>query len=341
MIGRVLVTGGAGFIGSALVRRLLDSRPGVSVVTLDALTYCGNPENLEAFAAHPRHRFVHGDVCDAGLVRGVVGEVDAVLHAAAESHVDRSIADASPFVRTNVVGTQTLLDAVRASGRAVRVVHVGTDEVYGALPLGDGAGRFTEESPLAPNSPYAASKAAADMLCRAAHRTHGVDVVVTRSANNMGPRQFPEKLVPLFVSRLLRGEKVPLYGDGLHVRDWVHVDDHADGVIAAMERGAAGGVYNISAGVEVSNLALTRAMLAALGLDESRIEHVADRPGHDRRYAADAVRARRELGWAATRSVWPGMLHETVAWYAANPGWTERALARGGARGAARGLTRG
>lgn len=320
----LLVTGGAGFIGSNVVRFVLRERPGWRVVNLDLLTYSGNPANLTGLEHEPRYRFVKGDVCDAGLVDGLVGGCDAIVHLAAESHVDRSIADARPFVVTNVLGTHVMLEAARKHRR--RLVFVSTDEVYGSLPL-ESPEKFTEESPIRPNSPYAASKAGADLLCRAAFETHGQDVVITRCANNLGPYQFPEKIIPLFATNLIEGRRVPVYGDGLNVRDWMHVDDHCEALLVVLEKGRAGEVYNIGAGVEKSNLDLTRDILRIMGKGEEWIEFVADRPGHDRRYALDTSKIERELGWRASRSDWPGALERTVRWYIDNPGWW-RALKR-------------
>jgi len=320
---RLLVTGGAGFIGSNLVRHLLRERPDVEITNLDALTYAGNLDNLADIAGDARHRLVEGDICDAGLVASLLPDCDAIVHLAAESHVDRSICDASPFIRTNVAGTQVLLDAaVRCGGR--RFLMVSTDEVYGSLPLGGTDLRFTEKSPLKPSSPYAASKTGADLLALSYHRTHGLDVVVTRCSNNFGPRQFPEKVIPLFVTNLLSGRKLPLYGDGLNVRDWIHVDDHCEALIRVLEAGRSGEVYNIGADNEHSNLDLTHRLLEIMGFGEEFIERVPDRPGHDRRYAMDSTRIGNELGWCATRSAWPEALEHTVRWYADNRHWWRR-----------------
>ncbi|HKG91394.1 MAG TPA: dTDP-glucose 4,6-dehydratase [Gemmatimonadaceae bacterium] len=341
----VLVTGGAGFIGARLVRWLLREVPDVHVVTLDALTYAGRRDRLagcdDARDADdlPRHRFVRGDVRDAALVaRLLAGErdadgplplPDAVVHLAAETHVDRSIIGPGEFVSTNVQGTQVLLDAARREldrrPRPFRFVHVSTDEVYGALEADEAP--FTEEHPLLPNSPYAASKAGADCLVRAYVRTYGLPCVVVRPSNSYGPYQFPEKLVPLMATRALRELPLPVYGDGLHVREWLHVDDTAQAIWAACVRGsAAGRVYNVGGGPAsaVANLALVRAVLAELGKPESLIRFVADRPGHDRRYALDVSRATAELGWAPRRTLAEG-LRETVRWYADHPEWWEGA----------------
>ena len=320
---RILVTGGAGFIGSNLVRLLLAERD-VEVVNLDLLTYAGNLENLADVQDHPRYRFVRADVCDPEAVRSALAGVDAVMHLAAESHVDRSIMGDAPFVRTNVLGTQTMLAAALAAGVG-RFLHCSTDEVYGELPWRDpdAAGpreRFTEETPLQPRSPYSASKAGSDHLALAYHRTHGLDVVVTRCSNNYGAYQFPEKLIPLCVTNALEDRSLPVYGDGLNVRDWIHVDDHCRGMLAALERGRAGRVYNFGGDAERTNLQVVRSILSSLGKDESLIQFVPDRAGHDRRYAVDSGRARAELGWAPRMGFERG-LAETVAWYRAHPEW--------------------
>jgi dTDP-glucose 4,6-dehydratase len=318
---RVLVTGGAGFIGSNFIRMLLSERPDWDVVNYDALTYAGNPANLADLADDPRYTFVHADVRDRPALTSALNGCDAVVHFAAESHVDRSINDSGPFVSTNVVGTQTLLDACRDVGCVERIVHIGTDEVYGSLPLERSGLRFTEDSPIRPNSPYAASKAAADLLALAYQRTFALPVVVTRSSNNLGPYQFPEKVIPLFITNLLDGKKVPLYGDGLNVRDWVHVLDHCQALLRVLEGGREGEVYNIGGRNERSNLELTRTVLGLLGVGDEMIEFVADRPGHDRRYAIDAAKIERELGWVPTRSAWPQALAETIEWYRAHETW--------------------
>jgi len=323
----LLVTGGAGFIGSNFVRMVLRDRPGVRVTNLDKLTYSGNLENLTEVENDPRYRFVKGDICDAQTVARLIDECDAVVHFAAESHVDRSIMDSRPFVDANVVGTQVLLDAVRrskAAGKDRRMVYVSTDEVYGSLPLDRPDLKFTEETPLQANSPYAASKAAADLLARAYHHTFGLDVLTTRCSNNFGPYQFPEKVIPLFVTNLIEGQPVPLYGDGKNVRDWLHVDDHCEAILAVLERGRSGEVYNIGGNNERSNLELTHMILKIMGKGPEMIRHVPDRPGHDRRYAIDASKIERELGWRPTRSAWPAALEATVRWYVEHPQWWRR-----------------
>ncbi|MGW3011816.1 dTDP-glucose 4,6-dehydratase [Streptomyces sp. NPDC001219] len=314
---RILITGGAGFIGSHFVRSLLDDRyagwEGARVTVLDKLTYAGNRASLPA--SHPRLTFVQGDVCDSALLREVLPGHDAVMHFAAESHVDRSITGAAEFFRTNVLGTQALLDAVQATG-VERVVHVSTDEVYGSIE----EGAWTEEWPLLPNTPYAASKAGSDLVARSYWRTHGVDVSVTRCSNNYGPYQHPEKLIPLFVTNLLEGRPVPLYGDGRNVREWMHVDDHCRALHLVLNNGRAGEVYNVGGGNERTNLALTERLLELCGADASMVRRVADRKGHDLRYALDETKIREELGYSPRISFDQG-LADTVAWYRDNPDW--------------------
>jgi dTDP-glucose 4,6-dehydratase len=319
----VLVTGGCGFIGTNLVRWLLANRPGWRIVNLDKLTYAGNPESLADLADHASYRFVRGDIANGPLVAELLAteRIEAVLHLAAESHVDRSILGPAVFVETNVAGTQVLLDAARAHGLA-RFVHVSTDEVYGSLGP---TGLFTETTPLAPSSPYSASKAASDLLALAYGHTFGLPVVVTRCSNNYGPYQFPEKLVPLMIANALRDEPLPVYGDGQNVRDWIHVEDHCAGLVAALERGKPGEVYNLGAGNERRNLDLVHLVLELLGKPTSLIRFVKDRPGHDRRYAIDPAKAARELDFAPARR-FEDALAATVAWYRENRGWWERVL---------------
>ncbi|WP_445527027.1 dTDP-glucose 4,6-dehydratase [Streptomyces cyslabdanicus] len=321
---RILVTGGAGFIGSEYVRRRLASDPAARITVLDALTYSGVEANLAPVADHPGYTFVRGDICDPDVVGQVMAGQDAVVHFAAESHVDRSIHGAGPFVRTNVTGTQVLLDAAHRH-RVGRFVHVSTDEVYGSI----GEGSWTEQSPLAPNSPYSASKAGSDLLALTYHRTHGLDVVVTRCTNNYGPHQFPEKVVPLFITRLLDGKKVPLYGDGRNVRDWLHVSDHCRGIDLVLHGGRAGEVYHIGGGTELTNHKLTGLLLDAVGADWYRVEHVADRKGHDLRYSLDDGKIREQLGYAPLTDLAEG-LATTVAWYRAHRAWWEPLRERAG-----------
>ncbi|MFI9050209.1 dTDP-glucose 4,6-dehydratase [Streptomyces sp. NPDC053427] len=329
---RILVTGGAGFIGSCFVRMLLgpdgpDGHPRPEAVTvLDALTYAGNRSSLAPVAADPRLEFVHGDIRDHGLARSLVAGHDAVVHFAAESHVDRSLSSATECVSTNVVGTQTLLDAA-LSRPSVTFLHVSTDEVYGSLAEGS----WSEDEPLQPSSPYAASKASSDLLALAYHRSHGLDVRLTRCSNNYGPYQFPEKVIPLFTTRLLDGGTVPLYGDGRHVRDWLHVEDHCRALLRVLADGRPGEVYNIGGGTELSNRRLTERLLTACGAGWERVEHVADRAGHDLRYSVDSRRIRAELGWAPRHAFDDG-LARTVAWYRDNRAWWEPLAARAAAR---------
>jgi dTDP-glucose 4,6-dehydratase len=317
----ILVTGGAGFIGSNFVRYLRRERPQLTVVNLDKLTYAGNLESLADLRTDPQHVFVHGDIGDAKLVDEILARhpVEAIVNLAAESHVDRSILGPGVFVETNVSGTQVLLHAAHRAG-VKRFVQVSTDEVYGSLGAD---GRFTEASAVSPSSPYSASKAAADLLALAYQRTFGLDVVVTRCSNNYGPYQFPEKLIPLMIANAIEERKLPVYGDGQHVRDWIHVEDHCGALLAALERGRPGEVYNIGSDNEWPNLQIVRNLLRILAKPESLIEYVKDRPGHDRRYAIDARKARSELGWAP-RIPFADGLERTVRWYVANRGWWDR-----------------
>ena len=315
---RIVVTGAAGFIGSNFVRRTLDARRDWRIIAFDALTYAGNLANLEGLEATGRYEFVHGDICDPEAVGALfaAGPVEALVNFAAESHVDRSIHGAADFVRTNVLGTQVLLDACRLHGVG-RFLQVSTDEVYGSLGA---EGFFTETTPLAPNSPYSASKAGGDLMVRAYEKTHGVPALVTRCSNNYGPYQFPEKVIPLFTTNLLEDKQVPLYGDGLNVRDWIHVWDHCDAIRAVLERGRIGEIYNIGGGCELTNVALTKALITALGKDESYIRRVPDRLAHDRRYAIDDTKIRTELGWTPQVSFETG-LRDTIQWYRENESW--------------------
>jgi len=322
---KLLLTGGAGFIGSNLVRHLLRERADWEVTNLDLLTYAGKLANLREVEDHPRHRFVHGDICHGPLVMELMEGKDAVLNLAAESHVDRSIEEAAPFIRTNVQGTHVLLDAAQQL-RTSRFLQVSTDEVYGELPWVDPEApshdrpKFTEKTHPSPRSPYAASKAAADLLALSYHTTHGLDVVIARGSNNYGPHQHPEKLVPLMVTHALEGKALPVYGDGLNVRDWIHVEDFCRGIVATLEKGRSGEVYNFGGAAERTNLKVVRGILGALDCPENLITFVEDRPGHDRRYAMDFTKATREMGWVPTRVFEEG-LAETVRWYVENRGW--------------------
>ncbi len=319
-MSKILVTGGAGFIGSNFVRLLLEGSEH-EIVNVDKLTYAGNLENLSDVEEHARYGFVRADIVDVEAMTAVFAEhrPEVVVHFAAESHVDRSVLDATEFVRTNVVGTQVLLDQSRHHG-VQRFVHVSTDEVYGSLGP---TGLFTEETPLQSNSPYSSSKAGSDLLVRAAVHTHGMDCVITRCSNNYGPFQFPEKLIPLMIANALEDKKLPVYGDGKNVRDWIHVIDHARGIQASMERGKAGEVYNFGGDAERENIDVVKQILGLVGKDESLIEYVTDRPGHDRRYAMDSRKAHKELGWQPEFTFEDG-LKATVDWYLANKSWWER-----------------
>jgi dTDP-glucose 4,6-dehydratase len=318
---RLLVTGGAGFIGSHYVRRVLGDAWGgprpERVVVLDKLTYAGNVANLAEVADEPRFTFVEGDILDRGLVDSLMAGADVVVHLAAESHVDRSILGAADFVMTNVVGTQTLLSSALLAG-IEKFVHVSTDEVYGSIA----AGSWDESQPLAPNSPYSASKASSDLIALAYQRTHQLPVCVTRCSNNYGPYQFPEKIIPLFLTNLMDGGTVPLYGDGRNVRDWLHVDDHCRGIHLVVAGGSTGEVYNIGGGTELSNRDLTAKLLEASGAAWERVVQVEDRKGHDLRYSVDTTKIRSELGYAPQVPFEQG-LAETVQWYASNRAWWE------------------
>jgi len=319
-----IVTGGAGFIGSNFLHMLAELRPDWKLVNLDALTYAGNLENLESLAARKGYSFVHGDITknedvEKAFAAAKGSERTLLVHFAAESHVDRSIQSGLPFVLTNVAGTQVLLDAARRHG-VQRFLHVSTDEVYGSLGA---TGAFREDTPLAPNSPYSASKTGSDLLVRAAHHTHGMDCVITRCSNNYGPYQFPEKFLPLMIANATEGKPIPVYGDGQQVRDWLYVRDHCEAILAALEKGKSGEVYNIGGNNEMKNLDLVKQVLGALGKPESLITYVKDRPGHDRRYAIDATKIRRELGWAP-RFTFAEALPLTIRWYQGNGAWLQR-----------------
>ncbi len=321
MIKTILVTGGAGFIGGNFVRLLLRERLDWTVVNLDKLTYAGNAESLADLRDDSRHVFVRGDITNVELVEHLLRNhgVEAIVNLAAESHVDRSILGPGIFIETNVSGTQVLLEAARHA-RVKRFVQVSTDEVYGSLGA---TGKFCETSPLKPSSPYSASKTAADLLALAYGHTFGMDVIVTRCSNNYGAYQFPEKLIPLMIANALEGRRLPVYGDGMQVRDWIHVEDHCRALLGALEKGSAGEVYNIGSDNEWSNIQIVTRLLEILGKPRELIEHVKDRPGHDRRYAIDAAKVRAELGWTP-RIAFSDGLAQTVDWYVQNRGWWER-----------------
>ncbi|KFN07845.1 dTDP-glucose 4,6-dehydratase [Paenibacillus macerans] len=317
---KLFVTGGAGFIGSNFVLYMLNQHPDYQIVNVDALTYAGNLENLKSVEGNPNHIFVKADITDAKTMDELIGQgVDVVVNFAAESHVDRSILEPDVFVKTNVLGTQVLLDAAKKHG-VKKYVQVSTDEVYGTL--GE-TGLFTEETPLAPNSPYSASKAGGDLLVRAYHETFGLPVNITRCSNNYGPYQFPEKLIPLMISKALADEVLPVYGDGLNVRDWLYVEDHCSAIDLVIHNGRNGEVYNIGGNNERTNLHIVRTILEQLGKPESLIKHVQDRPGHDRRYGIDPTKTMQELGWKPKHSFETG-IKETIRWYLDNKEWWTR-----------------
>jgi dTDP-glucose 4,6-dehydratase len=317
---KILVTGGAGFIGSNFILYLMKRHPDYEVINLDALTYAGNLENLESVQNHSKYTFVKADITDREKVESLFGQdIDAVVHFAAESHVDRSIMDPDIFVKTNILGTQVLLDAAKKFNVS-KFVHVSTDEVYGTL--GE-TGFFTETTPLAPNSPYSASKAGSDLLVRAYHETFGMNVNITRCSNNYGPFQFPEKLIPLMISHALQDKALPVYGDGLNVRDWLYVEDHCQAIDLVLHQGKSGEVYNIGGNNERTNLQIVRTILAELGKPESLITFVKDRPGHDRRYAIDAGKIRAELGWQPQYPFETG-IKKTIQWYLDHQDWWKR-----------------
>lgn len=318
---RFLVTGGAGFIGSNFVRRALENRTTSQIknlTVLDSLTYAGNLKNLESVLLDNRFVFVEGDIRDQQLVEDLVSNCDVVVHFAAESHVDRSIISSTEFLSTNVMGTQTLLEALRKNSEKI-FVHVSTDEVYGSIEKGS----WDETEPLRPNSPYAASKAASDLLALAYHKTYDLDIRVTRCSNNFGPFQFPEKVIPLFITNLLEGKKLPLYGDGENRRDWLHVDDHCHAIELVIEKGQKGNVYNIGGGEEISNIELATKILSEFDLGQNQISFVPDRLGHDRRYSVDWTKAHKELGYTPSRSL-SSDLAEVVDWYKTNRSWWSR-----------------
>lgn len=315
----ILVTGGSGFIGSNFIRHMLTTHADVAITNLDKLTYAGNPENLADVDRDPqRYHFVHGDIVDRQLMDSLLAETvfSAVINFAAESHVDRSILDSGPFVQTNIIGTQVLLDACRKAN-VPRYIQVSTDEVYGSLGP---TGAFTEDTPLAPNSPYSASKASADLLVRAYHHTFGFPGLITRCSNNYGPYQFPEKLLPLFISNAMQDQPLPVYGAGQNVRDWIHVLDHCRGIEAVWLHGQVGEVYNFGGEAEITNLELTHLLLDLLGKPRSLIRFVQDRPGHDLRYAMDITKVKRELAWTPLMNFADG-LKQTIEWYQSHPDW--------------------
>lgn len=319
---KLFVTGGAGFIGSCFVRLLLDEAPACQIVNFDSLTYAGNPDNLDGIGKD-RHHFVKGNIADRGAVLEALDQgADAIINFAAESHVDRSIASAEEFIKTNVLGTQVLLDCARERG-VRRFLQVSTDEVMGSLPEDENA-FFTEDSPFQPNSPYAASKAAAEHLVRAANHTFGLDTVITRCGNNYGPRQFPEKFLPLMLANAMDDQPIPVYGDGLNVRDWIYVEDHCRAILQVLEKGRSGAVYNVGARNERRNIDVAKSVLDVLGKPHSLLRFVKDRPGHDRRYAIDPTLVETELGWRPTET-WESGLRKTVEWYQANTDWVKRA----------------
>ncbi|MFH1847968.1 MAG: dTDP-glucose 4,6-dehydratase [Candidatus Omnitrophota bacterium] len=313
---KVLITGGCGFIGSNFVRYMLEKYPEYRLINLDKLTYAGNKDNLKSVEREKNYKFVKGDICDSRLVQKLARECDAIVNFAAETHVDRSITSAESFIRTNIYGTYTLLEAVRTL-KLKRYVQISTDEVYGSIT----SGKFTEDSLIKPNSPYAASKASADLICRSYVVTYKLPIVITRSSNNFGPYQFPEKVIPLFVTNALEDKKLPIYADGMNVRDWLYVKDNCAAIATVLEKGKAGEVYNIGGESELPNIELTKSILRILGKPESLIEFVKDRPGHDKRYAIDCSKMK-SLGWSQSRA-FEDALRETVNWYRDNRRWWE------------------
>lgn len=316
---KLLITGGAGFIGSCFVRYMLKNHPDYKIINLDALTYAGNLDNLKDVETNPNYSFVHGNICDKQLVDALMSQVDACVNFAAESHVDRSITGPEIFIQTNVGGTLNLLEMAKKH-KISRYLQVSTDEVYGTLGK---TGYFTETTPLAPNSPYSASKASADMLVRAYYETYKMPVLTTRCSNNYGPYQFPEKLIPLFISNLLKGEKVPVYGDGMNIRDWLYVYDHCSAIDTVLHKGRLGEVYNIGGNNEKANIEITKLLIKELGRDESSIKYVEDRLGHDRRYAIDSSKIQNELGWHPSVTFEEG-IKITIDWYLNNQDWIKR-----------------
>lgn len=315
---KLLVTGGAGFIGANFIRYILNKYPYYSIVNLDKLTYAGNLENLKEFEDHPNYTFVRGDILNQELVEYIAKDVDIIVHFAAESHVDRSVLDPASFIRTNVLGTQSLLEVAKKLGK--RFHHVSTDEVFGSLSLDEKNKAFTEETPYDPRSPYSASKASSDHLVRAYYHTFNVPVTISNCSNNYGPYQFPEKVIPLFITNLMEGKKVPLYGDGKNIRDWIHVEDHCSALDAVIHKGRIGETYLIGGNSEKSNYDLTLTILETMGFGSEMIEYVKDRPGHDRRYAIRPYKIKAELGWEPAISFEQGM-RSTIQWYMNNEAW--------------------
>ncbi len=317
LIMKILVTGGAGFIGSNFIRYWLNKYPDDSITNLDILTYAGNLENLRQVEKNKNYKFIKGDICDADLVNKIVAGINLIVHFAAESHVDRSIIDSSDFIRTNVEGTRVLLDAAKNNGK-IRFHHVSTDEVFGSLGLNDKA--FSEITAYDPRSPYSASKAASDHLARAYYHTHKLPITISNCSNNYGPFQFPEKVIPLFITNLLENKKVPVYGEGKNIRDWIYVDDHNAGVDAIIKKGKIGGTYCLGGNSELTNLELTKKILKLMNQSDDMIEYITDRAGHDLRYAMDFSKAKNELGWEPVVSFDQG-LKKTIDWYKNNQAW--------------------
>jgi len=322
MFMKLLVTGGAGFIGSNFIHYILGKYPDYEVINFDKLTYAGNLENLKEFEDHPNYHFVRGDILNAELLEHVAKDVDIIVHFAAESHVDRSVLDPFAFIRTNVLGTHTLLEVARKLGNK-RFHHISTDEVFGSLSLEETEKAFHEETPYDPRSPYSSSKAASDHLVRAYYHTFGLPITISNCSNNYGPYHFPEKVIPLFITNLMEGKKVPLYGDGKNVRDWIHVQDHCSAIDAIIHRGKIGHTYVVGGNSEKSNFELTMTILENMGMGEEMIEYVKDRPGHDRRYAVRPHKIKAELGWQPTISFSDG-IRRTIQWYAENEAWWQR-----------------
>ncbi|MFA5644031.1 MAG: dTDP-glucose 4,6-dehydratase [Patescibacteria group bacterium] len=319
-MARILVTGGAGFIGSNFIRYWLKSNPKDNIINLDKLTYAGNLENLKDIQEGENYKFIQGDICDYNLVNGIVKEVDLIVHFAAESHVDRSIENSADFIKTNVEGTRILLDCAKNNGN-IRFHHVSTDEVFGSLELNDP--KFNEKTPYDPRSPYSASKASSDHLVRAYFHTHKLPITISNCSNNYGPYQYPEKLIPLFITNLIEGKKIPVYGQGENIRDWIHVDDHNRGVEMIIKKGKIGETYCLGGDNEIKNIDITLNILKLMDEKDEMIEYVADRPGHDWRYAIDFSKIKRELGWAPQIDFIVG-LEKTINWYKENPSWWQK-----------------